>query len=322
MGALFGGLRDVLRAPAIIIVAVVAMMLIGVPFAVTLGMRLRESVSHQQPVPQGASEIDAEWWQEFVEHADGLAATFTPMILGFAAPLDNLSSFIDGTHRPLILMIPIATAMLIWAFIWGAALDRFASGLSRRRIWHAGRRTLLPFTAISVLAAALVLVLYYTVHPLLFGLLAPRMQLSLGGGTSAFAGRVGLYLIFGALLVTISLVADYARVCLALAPNQSVATSIHDSWRFVSKHPGAVLGLYAATGALVVVLLALYGAIEIVGDSRVGGWRGIAIAQAYIIARVVIRLAFGASELRLFRAFASGHGASAAFVNAGPPAAT
>ena len=93
MRAMIGGLGDVLRAPVLIMMAAVATLIIAVPFAIVPGVRVQQSLSLQQPVAQGAIEIDAEWWQEFSAHADGIAATFTPAIIGFAAPLDNLSCF-------------------------------------------------------------------------------------------------------------------------------------------------------------------------------------------------------------------------------------
>ena len=94
--------------------------------------------------------------------------------------------------------------------------------------------------------------------------------------------------------------------------------------RFVRRHRGTVVTLYLLTGALFVALLVVYGAIEIYGGSRVGGWRGVAVGQAYIVARLAIRLTFGASEVRLFRALAADDArqpASPPVDNPGPPAA-
>lgn len=310
MRALIGGLGDVLRAPGLVIASAAAMLIIAIPFGAVLGVRLQQSLAQQQPLAHGATEIDADWWQEFVEHADGIAATFTPTIIGFAAPLDNLSALLDGTHRPLILMVPITIAIVVWAFIWGAALDRFAHGAAGAGLWRAGVRTLAPYTAISALAAALVLLLYYTVHPLLFGVLGDRLRMAAADERSAFAARVVLYLIFGSLLIAISIIADYARIRLVVSPRLPARIAIAESWRFVRAHAGPVFGLYLANGALFVMVLAAYGTLEVAGNVQLGGWRGIVMAQAYIIARIIIRLTFGASEWRLFRALAPAHGAS------------
>lgn len=298
--ALRGGIGDVLAAPLIVAMAVAAMLVIAIPFGIALGSRLQASLSHQQPVARGATEIDPEWWQEFVEQAEGLAATFTPTILGFAAPLDNLSSLLDGTQRPLIMFVPVVLAAVVWAFIWGSALDRFAHGGAGAGVWRAGRRAVVPFTTISAAAGGVVLLLYYTVHPLLFGPVADMVRPL--DERAAFFARVVLYVAFGSLLVTVSLCADYARVVIALSPQPSAARAIRESWRFVRARAGAALALYLMTGALLVLVLIAYGTLEAYGGSRVGGWRAIAIAQAYIIVRIVIRLSFGASEIRLYRA--------------------
>jgi hypothetical protein len=302
--ALTGGLGDVVRAPALIMAALVAMLVIAIPFGAAIGVRLQHSLAHRQPVAQGATEIDANWWQEFSKHAEGVAATFTPSIIGVAAPLDNLSSLLDGRPRQLILMVPVAIAIVAWAFIWSAAFDRFAHGGRSSGLWRAGTRMLVPYVAISMLAAAVVLLLYYTVHPLLFRVLGDRLQMSVVDERFAFGLRLVLYVMFGSLLVAISIIADYARVVLALSPRLSTRSAIAESWRFVRGHAASVVGLYLAAGSLFVLLLAAYSALEIAGDVHVGGWRGIAIAQTYLVARIVVRLTFGASEVRLYRALA------------------
>ena len=309
--ALIGGLGDVVRAPALIIAAVVAMLVIAVPFGTVLGVRLQHSLAHRQPVAQGAIEIDADWWQEFGARADGIAATLTPSIIGFAAPLDNLSTLLDGTHRQLMLMVPVAIAIAAWAFVWAAALERFAHGRQGVGFWRAGTRMLAPYMTISALAAAVVLGLYYTVHPLLFGVLGDRLRMSVVEEPISFAFRVVLYVIFGFQLVAISVVADYARVRLALSPRLATTSAIVESWRFVRGHAASVFALYLAAGLLFMLLLAAYGAIDMVGGVDVGGWRGIVIAQAYIVARIVVRLTFAASELRLYRVLARADGAAA-----------
>jgi hypothetical protein len=299
--AWLAGLTAVLRAPALIFAATVAMFAATLPFALVLGTELQAEFANQQPVSRGMTEIDPEWWLEFREHAEGLAATFTPTILGFAAPLDNLSSLLDGTRRPWILFVPLAVSMLVWAFLWGAALYRFAHG-GVPGMWRSAARTFVPFTMISLAAAAVVFVLYVTVHPLLFGPIAARLQDAASTEQGAFMGRVLLYVIFGTLMIAVSLVADYARVSMVVAPVSSAGAAFKHSWRFVTRHPGSVFILYLATGLLFVAVLIAYGTLEIEGGSRVGGWRGIAIAQAYIVARLIIRLTFGASEVWLYRA--------------------
>ena len=290
-----------LASPLLVLAAMLAMLAAAAPFALVVGSELQTALSNQPPISLDAGEIDPEWWVEYREHAEGLLATFTPAIIGFAAPLDNLSTMFDGTRRPLILIGPYLLAIAVWAFLWGAALERFAYGSTRRGFFRAGAGTFVRFLSISVLAASAVLILYWTIHPLLFRVVAPALEQSASTERSAFMFRIVLYVVFGAMLALVGLIADYARVSVVLESIASPLGAVRAGGSFLRRFSGAAIALYLLTGLLFAALLAVYGYVDVYGGSRVGGWRGIAIAQAYIVARIVIRLTFGASEVRLYR---------------------
>lgn len=313
--AVASGVLDVIRSPWLIAGAAIITVMAALPFALIVGDRLQEALANQPPIALGSGEIDADWWSEFRAHAEGLAATFTPTVIGFAAPLDNLSAVLDGTLRPLPLLAPIAVAMLAWAWFWGVALTRFAeqgslapppAGRQRARSFRAagaaGVVHFPRFVVISAAAAVAQLILYLTVHRVLFSVIYER---SIGDGTPepvAFAVRVALYVVFGIVLATVSLVADYTRIVDVVDRPATVGVMMRTGVGFVREHYGAVLAQFVLTGLLFVMLLAVYGTIDIYGGARVAGWRGIAIAQAYILGRLIIRLTFAASEMRLFQA--------------------
>ena len=298
--ALVGGLGTVLSAPMLVVAAVIVMLLITAPFAAIVGVQLQHALADQQPISRDAGEIDPEWWFDYRQHARGLMETFTPAIIGFAAPLDNLSAIMDGTSRPIVMAGPYLAAVIAWSFLWGAALDRYAHG-RRRAFLTSGAATFGRFFVISLMAAAAVLILYATMHRLLIGLLAPTLEASASSERNAFFWRLACYLVFGAMLAAISLVADYARVSIVFGRSITALGAVTHASRFVRANAGSVFALYALTGVLFAVVFAGYGILDTYGGSRVGGWRGIAIAQAYIVARLIIRLTFGASEVRLYR---------------------
>ena len=300
--ALGVGLGRVLMSPLIVAAAVAAMLVVSVPFAAVLGSELQDALSNQQPISRDAGEIDPEWWFEYLKHARGLAATFTPSIIGFAAPLGNISAMLDGESPRLVLLGPYLLAIAVWSFLWGAALERFAHGSSRSGFFRAGATTFVRFFVISTIAALVLALLYASIHPLLFGVLAPNLESSASTERTAFLLRIVVYLIFGAVLMLLSLTADYARVSIVTGPAVSAIDAIRQGARFVRSHLGSAVTLYVLTGLLFVALMVVYGVVEVYGGSRVTGWRGIAIAQAYIVARLVIRLTFGASEVLLYRA--------------------
>jgi hypothetical protein len=59
--------------------------------------------------------------------------------------------------------------------------------------------------------------------------------------------------------------------------------------------------LYLLTAVLLAAMLIAYGTGEIYGGTRLGGWRAVAIGQAYIVGRLALRLVLAASEVRLYK---------------------
>jgi len=302
--ALGSGLRTVITAPALLIVVTTASVLSVLPFGLVLGSQLRVALANRQPVYLSTAEIDAEWWLAFREQAEGLAATFTPAILGAAAPLDNLSAMLDGTARPLALLGPVVLAALVWAWLWGGLLERFRA---QRRIgvgafWEAGWRHLWTFAAISLAAAVAHLVLYFTVHALLFGPVFGWLASVADTERSAFLWRLALYAVFGACLLAVSMMADFARVSVVVQSRRGVRQATAAAATFLREHAGSALVLYVLVGIVFGAMLGLYVTGEVYGGTRLGGWRSVLIGQAYIVARLAMRLTLAAAGMRLFTA--------------------
>lgn len=300
--AFFEGLGAVLRAPLVLAAVLLLTLLAALPFGVVMSSRLQAALADQPPVTPGSEEIDADWWLEFRRHAEGLEATFTPTIIGFAAPLDNLSAVLDGTPRPWALALPMAIAIVVWAFLWGGLIQRFCTGGRRgsRPFVAEGFAWLPSFAAVSVAAAIAQLVLYLTVHALLFGPIFSALAALTERERDAFLIRLALYLVFGAGLAAISLMADYTRIDLATGASPSLGRAVKAAGAFLARHWAAVAALFIMTAGLLGMLMVVYGVGEAYGGSRVAGWRGIAIGQAFIVLRLAFRLTFVATETRLY----------------------
>lgn len=295
------GLVLALKAPGLVLAIVLITMISAVPFVLTIEPAIMNSLALQPPVsPISAAEIDAEWWQEFRRQATGLAATFTPAVLGFAAPLDTVSALLDGTRQPIALALPIGLSALIWAFLWGGIINRFATGVTSPSLFMAASsRHFVRMTAITVMAAVVNIVLYLTVHALLFGPVYGAIASRVGTERDAFAARVILYLVFGAVLVVVNAALSMARVYSVSERDYSLAAAVARGWAFVRTHFTTVAGLYLIFLVIFAVAMAGYGAAELIGGSRVGGWRAVAVGQLFIIVRLGLRLALGASLVRL-----------------------
>ena len=294
--ALARGAATVLAAPHLVVSVLLITMMTAAPFGVWLGTRLQQSLAGQSLGATESAEIDPEWWLEFRRHASGLEATFTPAIVGFAAPLSNLSAILDGTAPPAAVVVPVVLAMIVWAFLWGGLLHRFAHGpASMGALLSAALRWWWPFVLIALAAAIVQLLLYVTVHPLLFGPLLGALVPADAPELLAFAARLTMYVVFAAFMVPVLLVADYARVLAAVTGQRSVRVLAADAFQFLRQSLVPVVTLFIAAGLLFVLLLTVYGMSETYGGTRLGGWRAIAIGQAYILARLTLRLITGAS---------------------------
>jgi hypothetical protein len=297
VGAFFSGLWHVIRAPFTVMAVLILTVLTAVPFGLVMGSRLQSALNDQPPVMLGSEEIDADWWLEFRRHAEGLNKTFTPAIIGFAAPLSNLSGVLDGTRPDPVMAAPIAIAIVAWAFIWGWAIERFRSGGSHGTgaLMRAGFRSWPRFVAISLVATVAQVILYLTLHRVLFGRVFSMLTASITVERDAFLVRVVLYVVFGVFLAGVSLLADYARIGSVLGRG-----AWSESSSFVRRNWSSVAALFLITTIVLGALFVLYGVGEAYGGSRVAGWRGVAIGQAFIIVRLAMRLVVIASEVRLF----------------------
>jgi hypothetical protein len=302
--ALLQGLIDVLKAPLVVIAIAIVTLGIALPFAAAIQADLQESLSVQPHVSLAETEIDPEWWMEFRAHARGLAATFTPAVLGFAATLDGLSGVLDGRGLPAAILGPFVLSVVAWAFLWGGVLHRFQQqrGIGAGGFLRACRAHVLHFAGIAAGAAVVNVILYLTVHRILFGPVHRALVALTSTERDAFLVRVALYLIFFALVALVSLIADYARVAAVAGRETSLPNMIRAATSFVRNHLSTVATLYVMTGLIFVLITVAYGTLEIYGGSQVGGWRAVAIGQAYVFVRLWIRLAFASSELRLFNA--------------------
>lgn len=302
--ALAQGIADVIRAPLLLAGVAIIMLLITLPFAAVLQSRLQSSLSVQPHISLDETEIDAEWWMEFRRHARGLAATFTPAVLGFAATLDGISNILDGRAIPAALAAPLLVSMAAWAFIWGGVLQRFHRGraIGIGGFVRAGAALFVPFVVIAIVAAAVNLLLFLAIHRLLFGPVHTALVAVTTTERDAFIVRVILYVVFFTLVAAVTVVADYARIAAVSGRNSGPVRLLRTSIAFVRRHPGSVVWLFVLTGAIFVVITVAYGVLDVAGGSAIGGWRAVAIGQAYVLIRLAIRLTFAASELRLFNA--------------------
>jgi hypothetical protein len=298
------GVRRVARAPAIVMGVWLVTMLVSVPLALSIRVELMNHLGASLAAESAAQGVNYEWMQEFADQAAGLGTTFRPTIIGFAAVLDNLSAFMDGVSRPVVVVGAAATYIVLWLFLAGGIIDRYAR--DRRTGAHGFFSASGGFFFRFVRLAAVMAVVY----GLLFGLLRPwmfdraytRLIHNINVEQSAFMIRASLYLAFGLLLAAANVIFDYAKVRAVVEDRRSALGALSAALNFVRRNAAAAIGVYALNVVVFGLTLAVYALLA----PRAGGtgwmmWVGFVIGQVYVILRLCVKLIFWASETSLFQ---------------------
>ena len=276
--------------------------------AAPLGLLVRDAIATHLNSSTAAETVargvDWEWWEEFQAQAEGLSATLDPRVIGFGAVLSNLSGIADYRLPPATVLLAVAGYLVVWLFLIGGAIDRLAR---RRRVSISGffaacGMYFFRFTRLAVLAFAAYWLLFEVVHGWVFDELYGRLTRNLTVERTAFFIRVGLYGLFGCLVVTVNLVFDYAKIRAVVEDRRSMIGTLMAAARFVRRRPVDTFGLYLINGVLFVAVLIGY-AIVAPGPTGDGlsVWAAFLVGQGYILVRLFAKLVFLASQTAYFQ---------------------
>ena len=126
------GMRRVNGAPLILAGVWLMTLLVSLPLTFALRDALADHLGASLAADRAAAGVDYDWMQEFGDVAMGPMVTFKPTILGFGAVLDNLSAFLDDTTRPIAIVGFASAYVVLWIFLAGGILDRYARDRATR----------------------------------------------------------------------------------------------------------------------------------------------------------------------------------------------
>ncbi|MGH9163801.1 MAG: hypothetical protein ACRD2X_27945, partial [Vicinamibacteraceae bacterium] len=295
------GLKRVADAPAVLVGAWLLTLVVGLPLAAEVNRQIEDQLGDSLIAEKVAQRADGDWWDELSAQAHGIATSFTPAVVGFAAVLSNVSGLLDNEEILESLAWVVGTFLVVWTFFSGGVLDRFAR---QRRLYAGGffgacggyffRLLRLGLVGLGVYALA-----FGLVHGWLFEDLYTRMTYNLTSERTAAALRLVLYLCFGALLLILNIVLDYARVRLVVEDRRSATGALLAGARFVGRHPGSVSALYGLNSLLFLLLAGGYALAAPAATRPV--WIILLAGQLWILARLVVKLQFYASAVSLFQ---------------------
>jgi hypothetical protein len=299
------GMRRVNSAPAVLTGVLALTFLLALPLGLVLRGMLGESLGASLAADAAASGVNSDWWSTFSSQATGLAVTFTPRILGFGAVLSNISAVLDAQPQALVVTGAAAAYVLLWTFLVGGILDRYARNRPTRTaaFFAACGVYFFRFLRLAVFAAIGYLFLFGPLHRWLFDLFYPWATRDWTVERNAFVLRVTLYALFGGVALAVNLWLDYAKVRAVVEDRRSMIGALIAAFRFIRRHPAQAAGLYLADSLLFVVVIAIYAAV-VPGAGTTGWsmWLGFALSEMYLLARLWVKLVFYASEVSLFQA--------------------
>jgi hypothetical protein len=301
-------------------------LLTALPFSLVLRESLRAHLGNSLAADEALRSVNYQWWSEYSasQPAGSIARTFTTSVIGFAVVLDNISTLLDRGSRPSALLLLGAAYLLLWLFLAGGILDRYARNRPTRshEFFTACGMYFVRFLRLAPIIGVAYYVLFRYVHSWLLDGLYDRVTHDLTVERTAFFWRAGFYALFGLLLIAVNVILDYAKVRAVVEDRRSMIGAVGAGLRFVRRNIGAVAALYALDALLFVVVIVLYGLVAPgAGSSGALMWLGFLVSQMYLLARLWVRLVFFASSASLFqgRLAHSGYVASAPVSLPEPP---
>lgn len=298
------GLRRAARAPSIVAGTFVLTLLVALPLTIALRGMIAAHFGASRAAEAALSGADYSWWQEFLAQATGLGTTFVPSIVGFGAVLLNLSNLLDNVPLATTVAGAVAAWLVIWSFLSGGIIDRFARDRPTRSAGFFGAcgAHFPALVRLGLLALLVYGAVFRWLQPSILTTLYGRLTLNETVEQGAFLVRVLLYVIFGIVLLAVNMIFDYARIRIVVEDRRSAIGSTLAAVRFVRRNAGAVWRLYVLNAGLFVVVALVY-AVAVRGSSPAGlaAWLILAAGEVYILARHYLKLAFYASETALFQ---------------------
>jgi hypothetical protein len=294
------GLGRVLRAPAVVLVLWICSLSITIPPAIALNAAIETHLGSSLEADPATDGMNYDWLQEFRAQASPLGRSLRPDVIGFAAVLDNASALADVNVRPMVVVFPaIVFVGLVWflspGIICRLAVDR---PLGAGSILGVAGTFGFRMAKLGVVAAAVYGALFMSVHSWLFDDVFDRMTRDMTVERTAFFLRLALYVLFFLLVAAVNVVFDFARVRTVVEDRRSTVASIAAAARFIRSNAGAACGVYLLNVASFALVA---GAYAVVAPGAGGGgwsvWYAFILGQAYVAARLVVKLAFWSSEI-------------------------
>ncbi|RMG64361.1 MAG: hypothetical protein D6715_09875 [Calditrichaeota bacterium] len=280
--------------------------LANVGFAFILGGiladQLAESLGSSASAQKMLDGYDDYWYANFNTHAQGLATTFHPGVVGIGAVLNAVDATVTGRlfqSHPAVLGGGILL-MVLWAFATGGLLALF---LRPRPVsfFQEGARFFFRMAVLALMALFIYhLIFHYLLEPLLGWL--REVNRDVLDERVDFFSHLLVYLAVWMLVGLVSLIFDYSKI-ITVHHNMTMAflAPVKAAW-FIVKHPGRTVGLYLSLSLFWLVAVGIYWLVAPgVGQNTWSKiWLAFALGQVFIFFRIWLRALFFAAQGSLY----------------------
>lgn len=294
------GLRRVRRAPALLLVLWAATLVVTIPPALFLHDEISTSLGPSVEADTAADGVNYNWMQEFRASAGPLGRTLRPDVIGFAAVLDNTSALVDVSPRSMVMIASGAGFIVLLWFLTAGIVHRLAADCPIRIGGFLGTcgAFLFRMLRLGLVSTLVYAALFGPFHEWLFGSVLESVTRNMTVERSAFFVRVACYGLFLGLVAMFNLLFDFAKVRLVVEDRRSIVASIAAGGRFIRNRPGLAAGVYTLNVGTLGVVLAVYAMVAPgAGGAGWGMWAGLAVSQAFILARLAVKLSFWGGEI-------------------------
>jgi hypothetical protein len=301
IGAVVEGWRRAINAPVMVLCLFGMTTAVALPLSVLVGRQVEWHLGPSAMADRVASGWDVEWSGEFAAWSSGLGQTLTHEIVGFGATLQTLSQILDVRAPHTSLLVPIGLYLLLWLWVSGGILDRLARArpVGTAAFFAACGVFFVRFARLWVFLAPLYAVLFFALHPLLFGTVYSWAVADLTSEARAMVIRAALYGVFLIALMALSLVADFAKVRMVVEDRRSALASLVAAARFVRRRAWRVSWLYVMNILIQLVLARFW--LQVAPGDNDAVWIALLLSQVYLVFRLWARLGFMTSEVVFFQ---------------------
>lgn len=231
----------------------------------------------------------------------GLAAMTVVVALLFDRSLDELRRYRPTMALDDGQMRFVTAYLLLWVFLSGGVLDRFARARPIRTaaFFAACGEYGLRFFRLSLI----IVPLYWTVcawlYPYLFGTVWGQWVTEVTPPRDATTVRVVLYVILGVVVALIGLISAYAQVRTVVEDRRSMIGTVGAAIRFIRRRPLRILGLlFLNVFGVAAVARLWYSAAPTAADSDV---YSSFVTLLFVVLFVLARTAWMAAEIVFFQ---------------------